>query len=211
VDVLCQLGRADAAEGVVERWITGFGDVPVRLARARIQLATGNMDAIDDVLARLASEKEWVLWSRRLGVDVTTLSALAEIAQEKQSQALERLLRDEKDHAAVGAGAVERRAFVAGYAAFQSGQAERAMRAFSEVRRSLYGLEFPYHGDPVLFVQSYFYRGEAQLASGQHDAARESYATFIRYWGEAAWDLDAITRARQKLETLGGAAAPTQG
>lgn len=211
VDVLCQLGRADAAEGVVERWITGFGDVPVRLARARIQLARGNMDAAADVLARLSSEKEWVLWSRRLSVDVTELGALAEIAQERQPQALEQLLRDEKEHAAVGAGAAERRAFVAGYAAFQSGQAERAMSAFSDVRRSLYGLDFPYHGDPVLYVQSFFYRGEAQLASGQHDAARESYATFIRYWGEAAWDLDAIARARQKLETLGGAAAPTQG
>lgn len=211
VDVLCQLGRADAAEGVVERWITGFGDVPVRLARARIQLALGKVDATDDVLARLSSEKEWVLWSRRLSIDVTELGALADIAQEKQLEALEQLLRDEKEHAVVGAGAVERRAFVAGYAAFQSGQAERAMRAFSDVRRSLYGLEFPYHGDPVLYVQSFFYRGEAQLASGQHDAARESYATFIRYWGEAAWDLDAIARARQKLETLGGAAAPTQG
>ncbi|HKW14614.1 MAG TPA: hypothetical protein VJS69_09030, partial [Candidatus Krumholzibacteria bacterium] len=95
--------------------------------------------------------------------------------------------------------------------AFQSGQAEEATKAFADVRTHMYGLEFPYHGDPVLFVQSYFYRAEAQLASGQRDAARDNYNTFIRYWGDAAWDLDAIKRARQKVETLGGAAAPTQG
>lgn len=211
VDELCQLGRADAAEGVVERWITGFGDVPVRLARARIQLAHGSFDAANDVLARLASEKEWVLWSRRLSVDVTGLGALTEIAEEKQPDALARLERDAKERTAVGAGAAERRAFLAGYAAFQSGQAERAMKEFANTRKNLYGLEFPYHGDPVLYVQSFFYRGEAQLASGQHDAAKDSYATFIRYWGEAAWDLDAITRARQKLVTLGGTAAAAPG
>ncbi len=211
VDALCQLGRADAAEGVVERWITDFGDVPVRIARARIQLAHGSFDASNDVIARLSSEKEWVLWSRKLSVDITELVALNQIAQEKQPEALATLVKDDKERAPVGAGAAERREFIAGYAAFQSGDAERATAAFAGVRRHMYGLDFPYHGDPVLFVQSYFYRGEAQLAGGQHDAARESYRTFIRYWGEAAWDLDAIARARQKLEALGGAGAPTQG
>jgi hypothetical protein len=111
----------------------------------------------------------------------------------------------------VGAGAAEQRRFLIGYAAFQSGHAEQASTAFADVRRAMYGLEFPYHGDPVLYVQSYFYRAEAQLAGGQHDAARDNYAAFIRYWGDAAWDLDAITRAREKLKALGGAGAPTQG
>jgi len=211
VDALCQLGRADAAENVVERWITDFGDVPVRIARARIQLAHGRFEAADDALARLTSEKEWLLWSRRLSLDVTELVALNDIAQEKQPQALAALSREEKDHAAVGAAAAGRRQFFIGYAAFQSGDAERATSAFASARHHLFGLEFPYHGDPVLFVQSYFYRGEAQLAGGQREAARESYATFVRYWGDAAWDLDAIARARQKLEALGGGGPPTQG
>ena len=211
VDALCQLGRADAAESVVERWITDFGDTPVRIARARIQLAKGNVDAANDVLARLSSEKEWVLWSRRLSLDITELGALTDIVQEKQAEALVRFKTDARERAAVGAAAAERRKFFIGYAAFQSGQAEEATKAFADVRTHMYGLEFPYHGDPVLFVQSYFYRAEAQLASGQRDAARDNYNTFIRYWGDAAWDLDAIKRARQKVETLGGAAAPTQG
>src|SRR5262249_61468462 len=105
VDALCQLGRADTAEGVVERWITEFGDTPVRIARARIQLAHGSFDAANDVLARLASEKGWVLWSRRLSVDITELGALADIAQEKQPEALTRLASDAKERVAVGAGA----------------------------------------------------------------------------------------------------------
>jgi tetratricopeptide (TPR) repeat protein len=211
VDALCQLGRADAAEGVVERWITDFGDTPVRIARARIQLAHGSFDAANDVLTHLASEKDWVLWSRRLSIDITELGVLADIAQEKQPEALTRLANDGKERAAVGAGALERRKFLTAYAAFQTGQAEQAIGAFADVRRAMYGLEFPYHGDPVLFVQSYFYRAEAQLAAGQHDAARDNYAAFIRYWGDAAWDLDAIKRARQKVEALGGAGAPAQG
>jgi hypothetical protein len=163
------------------------------------------------VLSHLATEKEWVLWSRALSLDATELTALSEIAQEKQKEALARLLRDQKERAAVGAGAAERRTFLAGYAAFQSGDAETADLAFGEVKRGFYGLEFPYHGDPVLYVQSFFYRGESQLAAGNHAAAKESYAAFMGYWGEAAWDLDAITRARQKLEALGGAVATPQG
>ena len=211
VEYLCQLGRADAAEGVVERWVTEFGDVPVRLARARIQLLRGDVDAGNDVLAHLSSEKEWVLWSRTLSLDTTELMALAEIAQEKQHDALARLLRDEKERAAVNVSAAERRTFLAGYAAFQSGDAETAMRSFAHVRERLYGLEFPYHGDPVLYVQSLFYRAESQLASGQPTAAKENYMAFVGHWGDGAWDLDAVTRARQKLETLGGASAPPQG
>ena len=211
VEYLCQLGRADAAEGVVERWVTEFGEVPVRLARTRIQLLRGDVDAGNDVLAHLTSEKEWLLWSRTLSLDTTELIALAEIAQEKQGDALARLLRDEKERAVVNVSAGERRSFLAGYAAFQSGDAETAMRSFGHVRARLYGLEFPYHGDPVLYVQSLFYRAESQLASGQHAAAKENYTAFIAHWGEAAWDLDAVTRARQKLETLGEASAPPQG
>jgi tetratricopeptide (TPR) repeat protein len=211
VDTLCQLGRADAAEGVVERWITEFGDVPVRIARARIQLAQGHVDAANDVLTRLSQEKEWVLWSRQLSIDITELAALTEIAEEKQPQAVARLVADAKVRAAVAAGALERREFLIAYAAFQSGDAERAITAFAGVRQHMYGLEFPYHGDAVLLVQSYFYRAEAQLAAGQREAARENYAAFIRYWGEAAWDLDAVARARTKLQALGGAAATTQG
>jgi hypothetical protein len=163
------------------------------------------------VIAHLTSEKEWVLWSRMLSIDVNELMALAELAQDKPRDAMTRLLRDEKERAAVNVSAAERRTFLAGYAAFQAGDAETAMRSFAGARHGLYGLEFPYHGDPVLYVQSLFYRAESQLAVGQHESAKENYAAFVTYWGDAAWDLDAVTRARQKLEALGETVVPPQG
>jgi hypothetical protein len=211
VSYLCQLGRADAAEAVVERWVTGFGDVPVRLARTRIQVMQGDFDPVNDVLTHLATEKEWVLWSRALSIDTTELSALVEIGQEHQQDALARLNGEGREDIAIDADSGERHSFLVGYAAFQSGDAETAASAFESVRRRLYGLEFPYHGNPVLFVQSFFFRGEAELARGAHDAARENYTAFTNYWGEAAWDLDAVARARQKLDALGTAASPPQG
>jgi hypothetical protein len=63
----------------------------------------------------------------------------------------------------------------------------------------------------VLFVQSLFYRAESLLAIGRQEEARESYSAFVGYWGEAAWDLDAVSRARAKIETLGAAEAAPQG
>jgi hypothetical protein len=75
----------------------------------------------------------------------------------------------------------------------------------------MYGLEFPGHGDPVLYIQSLFFLAESDLARGGHAAARGSYEAFLGYWGEAAWDLEAVTRARKKIEALGETSAPPQG
>jgi len=210
VGYLCQLGQGDAAEGVVERWVTGFGEVPVRLARSRIQVLRGDFDSANDVLTHVTSEKEWVLWSRMLSLDVTELAALAEIGQERQSHALA-MLNDAAKTVSFGAGSRERRAFLSGYAAFQAGDAEAAATAFGEVRARLFSVEFPYHGDPVLHVQALYFLAESELARGDHRAARENYEAFMSYWGEAAWDLEAVARARQKLETLSATDTPSGG
>jgi hypothetical protein len=66
-------------------------------------------------------------------------------------------------------------------------------------------------GNPVLYVQSVFFLAESDLARGGHAAARASYEAFIAYWGEAAWDLEAVGRARKKIEALGETAVPPQG
>jgi tetratricopeptide (TPR) repeat protein len=211
VEYLCQLGQVDAAEGVVERWVTGFGDVPVRLARSRIQVLQGDFESSNEVLTHVTTEKEWVLWSRTLSLDVTELAALAEVGQERQAHALAMLTDANKAAVAVGAGSLERRAFLAGYAAFQTGDAEAAAADFTDVRRRLFGLEFPYHGDPVLYVQSLYFLAESELARGNRDAAREHYEGFLSHWGEAAWDLEAVARSRRKLEALGGPGVPPQG
>ncbi len=211
VEYLCQLGQTEAAEGVVERWMTGFGDVPVRLASARIQVARGQTRPAAESLSRLAVEKEWVLWARRLSLDATDLAARIQIAEQRQREAVVLLEEEAKGATVVAAGASERRTFLTGYASFESGDAEAAAAAFSDVRRRLYGVEFPYHGDPVVYVQSFFYLAETDLARGNQVAARASYESFLRYWGDASWDLDAVERARRKLEALGGALASPQG
>ncbi len=211
VEYLCELGQPDAAERVVERWLTGFGEIPVRLANARIGLARGQTETAADVLVRLASEKEWLLWSRRLSLDAVDLAARVEIASHRQREAIAMLQSDARDAVAVVAGGFERRTFLAGYAAFESGDAESAADAFADVRRTLYGVEFPYHGDPVVHVQSIFFLAEADLARGNHVVARASYQAFLEYWGDASWKLEAVDRARRKLEALGEVGTSPQG
>ncbi|HEX5131573.1 MAG TPA: hypothetical protein VFX92_03700 [Candidatus Krumholzibacteria bacterium] len=210
VEYLCQLGQADNAENVVERWVTGFGEVPVRLARARIQILRGDFRSAATVTDALAHEKDWVLWSRVLSVDAVEINALADIGQQRQKEALDRLASDSLG-VAVGPREQSRRDFLTGYAAFESGDAEAAARSFAAVHERLYGPEFPYHGDPVLFVQSMFFMAESDLARGNQAAARGSYQSFVGFWGNAAWDLDALSRARQKIEALGGTDVPPQG
>jgi tetratricopeptide (TPR) repeat protein len=211
VAYLCQLGQADAAEGVVERWVTGFGDFPVRLARARIQVLQGDFDSSNDVITHVTTEKEWMLWARMLSLDVTELAALTEIGQERQTHALALLEDARREAVEVRTGSRERRTFLAGYAAFQTGDAESAAADFAEVRARFFGPEFPYHGDPVLYVQALFFLAEAELARGNRTAAREHYEAFLTSWGEAAWDLEAVARTHRRLETLSEPDAPPQG
>lgn len=211
VEYLCQLGQPDAADGVVQRWMTGFGEIPVQLASARIQVARGNTRPAVETLARLTSEKEWLLWARRLSLDVTELAARIEVGEQRQRDAVAMLHDEASTTTAVAAGAFERRTFLSGYASFESGDAEGAAAAFSDVRRRLYGAEFPYHGDPVVYVQSLFFLAETDLARGNQVAARASYETFLGFWGDSSWRLEAVERARQKLEALGGGVTPPQG
>jgi tetratricopeptide (TPR) repeat protein len=210
VEYLCQLGQADNAENVVERWITGFGEVPVRIARARIQILRGDFESAGTVIEALSRDKDWVLWSRVMSLDAAELGALADIGQQRQKDALA-VLAAESTAAAVSAGAGARRTFLVGYAAFESGDAEGAAAAFTTVRARLYGPEFPYHGDPVLYVQSMFFLAESELARGNSAVALASYDAFVHYWGNAAWDLEAVARARKKMEALGGVPMPPQG
>ncbi len=210
VEYLCQLGQADRAESVVERWLTGFGDIPVRLARARIQMLKGDFQSADTVIEELSSDPEWVLWAHRLSLDVTELTALARITEQRQTDALA-VLAAAPPGSAVLAGSDARRTFLTGFAAFESGDAETAAASFTAARQRLFGLEFPYHGDPVLYVQALFFLGESDVARGNQKEASASYEAFVGCWGDAAWDLEAVARARRRLATLGETAAPPQG
>ncbi len=210
VEYLCQLGQADAAENVVERWLTGSGEVPVRIARARIQILRGDLESAKTVVDSLFADGEWLYWARTMQVDVPELTALTDIGLQRQKDALA-LLAADSTAAAVNAGGAARRSFLTGYAAFETGDAERAAAALSDVRSRICGPEFPYHGDPVLYVQAAFFLAEAELARGNQEAAQAGYQQFIDSWGDAAWDLEAVARARRKMEALGAIVAPPHG
>ena len=95
-----------------------------------------------------------------------------------------------------------RRAYLMGFAAFEKGDAEQAAASFGEARQRFHALEFPYHGDPVLYVQSSFYLAEATLARGEREEAKRHYEEFLGMWGGTRWKLQAVDRAREKLATL---------
>jgi hypothetical protein len=80
--------------------------------------------------------------------------------------------------------------------------AETASEAFSEVGQRLYGVEYPYHGNAVQYVRSLFYLGETSIARGNESAAVGYYEGFLEYWGDADWDVQAVARARERLENL---------
>jgi tetratricopeptide (TPR) repeat protein len=205
VAYLCELGQADQAEGVVDRWVTGFGDIPVRLARMRIDILRGELAAAHRSLVDMKASKDWSIWSRVMGMDYAELSALTSIAAGRSDQAAALV----ESGTAVAAGVAARRAFLQGYAAFESGDAEAARKAFSAARAGVFGVEFPYRGDPVLAVQSLFFIAEAAIAALDKDAARTHYSEFLGCWADADWDLPAVARARDKLSNL--SAAPDGG
>lgn len=199
VSMMCELGRAQDAGDVVGDWVTGFGDIPEHLARLRILILQGDLDSARQLLEQTTADGEWMKWARVLSLDVTELTALIHIAAGEPEAAM-KLLDDAGT--AVAAGASARRTFVRGYAAFEAGDAEAARKAFASVPTQLYSVEFPYHGDPVLAVQSRFFLAEAALAAGAENEAREAYRAFLDRWGAASWDLPAVARAREKLTSL---------
>jgi tetratricopeptide (TPR) repeat protein len=148
------------------------------------------------MLGQLEYDERWQSWMRSLSLDHADIEALAFIQEKNFTQALSVL----ETSAQNAAGA--RRAYLTGYALFQNGDAEGAVDFFERARLSLYDIVFPYHSDPVLHVQSIFFLAEAALARGESDKAQEYYRDFVSCWGDSDWDLQAVDRARRKLETL---------
>jgi hypothetical protein len=148
----------------------------------------------------MREDDEWAGWMNVLGVDSTTVRALFYIGADDHEAALE-VLKNNPAHSNGGTGA---RSFLLGYSYFENGDAEAAGRAFAGVADGLFTAEFPYHGNPVLYVQSLFYLGETFLASGREADARSRYESFLDYWGEANWEIHAVTRAKEKLLNMTG-------
>jgi tetratricopeptide (TPR) repeat protein len=197
VEYLCELGQGDAAAAVVNRWITGFGDIPVSLGKMRVDICEGKLDNARDVLTLVNSNGEWDRWMRVFAIDLDQINALVHIGAEEHEAALEILARN------TGTGSVSMgtRTFLRGYASFENGDAEAAGLQFEKVGNYLYGVDFPYHGDPVLYVQSLYFLAETYTASGRESEAGAHYESFMEFWREADWDIQAIGRARDKIET----------
>ncbi len=197
VDYLCQLGRGDKAEEVVERWFNGFGEIPQQIGNVKLDIFNGNLTNARRVLGQTAVNREWISWMRMLGMDRGKVAALIQIKDGQYRKALEHLEQSCRE------GVMEEACFyLKGYAAFESGNAELAETSFEEVLAHPRGLEFPYHRDPVLFVQTYFYLAEVGIASGNQEDALKHYEVFVGFWGGADWEMQAVSRAREKLDTL---------
>jgi Flp pilus assembly protein TadD len=199
VSYLCELGQIDRAAEIVGRWFMGFGHEPEALGALPVHILVGELDAARSVLAAIDEGGEWRSWARALSLDPVALSARIHVAAGDYERALAVL---DDAPAAGAAGMRARREFVRGYAAFEGGQAESASVSFAAVDRFLYGVEFPYYGDPVVDVQARYYRAEAAIASGAAAEAATHYRAFLELWGDASWDLGAVSRAREKLAGL---------
>jgi len=92
--------------------------------------------------------------------------------------------------------------YLRGYTAFESGDAENAASYFEAVLRKRFKPWFPYHEDPILWVQALFYLAESNVARGDVEKARGYYNRFISYWQDTSWELEAVNHAKKKLETL---------
>ncbi|MCK5711816.1 MAG: hypothetical protein KAI25_03785, partial [Hyphomicrobiaceae bacterium] len=198
IGYLCQLGHGDMAEEVIDRWVSGFGDIPMGLAALRIHVLVGDRGATRSTLMAMQSKKDWVVWMGMMSIDFDEMNALARIGEQGYDEALGILSKS----VGTGPSAPGVRSFLKGYASFQNGDAENAAGAFAEVAKVLYGVEFPYRGNPILYVQSLFHLAEAGIATGNEGDAAAHYERFLEYWGGADWDVQAVTRAREKLENL---------
>ena len=142
-------------------------------------------------------DESWHRWMKALKIDYIDIQALAMIEEKNYTGALDLL---EKAPQADDSGG--RRSYLEGYAAFENGEAERAAAFFARARARLHSLEFPYHSDPVLYVQSVFFLAEAAIARGDSEQAARYYTEFLGFWGDSDWDVNAVDRAVDKLQTL---------
>lgn len=197
VNYLCELGQGDAARTVLAKWHSSTGVIPAQFGRLRLQIFFGDLSDAASSFAEIDAAGQRRRMMVLLGIDYDELKALTFIKGRKYDEAIGLLTGREGSDTSY---------YLLGFASFQNGLAERASAYFTNAVRNRGTMEFPYHGDPVLSVQSLFYLAETSLAIGRADDARHYYRLFLARWGDASWELQAVARAREKLETL--AAAP---
>ncbi|MFH1756352.1 MAG: tetratricopeptide repeat protein, partial [Candidatus Latescibacterota bacterium] len=197
VDYFCQLGQSDKARAVVDRWFSGFGKIPLELAGLKLDIYEGRAESELSLLRDKEADPEWRMWMRLIDFEGDEARALAHIKNQQYSRAMEIL-----DAGNIEGITDEEHSYLRGYAAFENGNAEFALESFAEVLRYPRALEFPFHHDPVLYVQAHFYIAEAGMAAGDRETAVKYYESFIEHWGNVTWEMQALVRAKDKLHTL---------
>jgi tetratricopeptide (TPR) repeat protein len=205
VDYLLQLGRSDLAKQIINRWFTGFGEVPNQLGTLRLDIFNGNLDSVMLVLEESTQDREWANWMRVLGIDPEKIMALTMIKSQDYDLALKTLGGDEPSQVWD-----EEYFYLRGYAAFEKGEAELAASSFKQVLACPCGLEFPYHQNPVFYTQTLFYLAEAAVARGDQAEAVTYYTRFLNFWENTDWEMQAVDRAKEKLATLQNLSADNQ-
>ncbi|UCH83375.1 MAG: hypothetical protein JSW50_13090 [Candidatus Latescibacterota bacterium] len=197
IDYLCELGRTESARAVLDRWVTRFGDIPTRLGQLRIVISEGDISSVGYMLQKIKMDESWLSWMKALRLDYVDIQALTMIKEKDFAGAVD--LLDKAPQPSISGG---RRDYLMGYATFENGGAEQAAVHFERARSRLHGLEFPFHSDPVLYVQSVFFLAEAAVARGESADAIQFYTEFLGLWGNPDWEVKAVERAKNKLETL---------
>lgn len=196
VNYLCELGQGETARSVFSKWSSSIGVVPAQFGRLRFQIYYGDFPRARLSLAEIEATESHRRLMDLLEIDYDELAALIYIKERKYNEAIELLMGEEISDTSY---------YFLGFASFQSGLAERASSYFKGALGRRMEMQLPYHGDPVLLVQSLFYLAETSIAIGRVDEARIYYRRFLDHWGDASWELQAVTRAREKLETLAAA------
>jgi tetratricopeptide (TPR) repeat protein len=193
VTYLCELGQGDAAQSVLAKWVAVTGAVPAQFGKLRLDIFHGDLKAAAAQLELIGAAGEWRQLMDLLDIDYNELKALASIKERKYREAIALLTSE---------SVTDTSYYFLGFASFQSGFAEQASAHFKRALSRRARMTYPYHGDPVVFVQSLFYLAETNLAIGDTAGAQAAYRRFLDCWGNASWELQAVARAREKLEAL---------
>ncbi len=198
IDYLCELGQGDEAEAVLRKWLYSNRGIPFELGRLRLNIFDGElMDASKVLEASDASKaSDWNKWMRIMRVDYNEMKALTFIKKLDYKAAAGAL------SGSTCAYPYCSRDYFLGYVMFEMGKAEEAATYFEKAAERPTAMGFPYYKDPIRYVQSMFYLGEANLARGDAEEAKHYYRRFLEHWGNSAWNLKAVSMAKDKLETL---------
>jgi tetratricopeptide (TPR) repeat protein len=193
----CELGQKDEMRALLSKWQDNLSRIPMQLCYLRLAICMEEIGAPKKMLDEMKDDLSWRRGMRLLGIDYDELLGLIYIKENKYGPAMDTLGKSLD-----GKRPAHSSYYFLGFAAFENGDAEQASSYFKKALEQRMNMVFPYHRDPIRYVQSLFYLGETNLATGKSKEAAKYYEKFLSYWGNAGWNLEAVARARDNLKTL---------